>query len=141
MTRVMVFGTFDFIHPGHLHFFEQAKKHGDELVVVIALDSTAEKTKGKKPAFPEQDRLQMVQALRIVDRAVLGNPDDVYKVVKDARPDIICLGYDQKFFVDKLEQKLKEFGLRTKIVRLEAYKPEQYKSSKIKSAVAKSANQ
>ena len=137
MVKVMIFGTFDFVHPGHLHFFAQAKQHGDELVVVLARDSTARFTKGKQPFFNEHERLLMVQATRLVDRALLGDPDDVYKVIADERPDIICLGYDQSFFVDKLEPKIREFGLNTRIIRLEPYLPERYKSSKIREMLAK----
>jgi len=137
MTKVMVFGTFDFVHPGHINFFQQAKKHGDELVVVIARDSTAEKIKGKKPHFSEQDRLQMVQALRVVDKAVMGYPGDVYRIVREENPDVICLGYDQKTFADKLPDKLKEFGLKAEIVRLEPHMPDKYKSSLIRKALAK----
>ena len=62
MTKVMVFGTFDPLHPGHVDFFRQAKQHGDELVVVVALDSTVEKTKGRKPSLGENARLAAVQA-------------------------------------------------------------------------------
>lgn len=137
MTKVMIFGTFDFVHPGHLHFFAQAKRHGDELVVVIARDSTAAFTKGKQPFFDEHERLLMVQATRLVDRAILGDADDVYKVIGDEKPDVICLGYDQSFFVDKLAPKIKEFGLTTRIIRLEPHLPERYKSSKIRERLAK----
>ncbi len=137
MTKVMVFGTYDFVHPGHLHFFIRAKRYGDELVAVIARDKTAENTKGKAPFFNEHERLLMVQALGIVDKAVLGYPDDVYQIIKEEQPDVICLGYDQSHFVDKLEPKLNAFGLKTKILRLEPYMPERYKSSKLREALAK----
>lgn len=60
-----------------------------------------------------------------------GNIDNKFQKIKQYQPDVICLGYDQIFFVDKLKSKLKEFKLNTKIIRLRAYQPEQYKSSKI----------
>jgi len=141
MTKVMVFGTFDFVHPGHINFFQQARQHGDKLVVVIARDSTAEKIKGKKPTFSEQDRLQMVQALRIVDKAVMGYPGDVYRIVREENPEVICLGYDQKTFADKLPDKLKELGMKARIFRLEPYMPEQYKSTIIRKAIAREPSQ
>lgn len=137
MTTVMVFGTFDFLHPGHVHFLTQARKHGDRLVVVVSRDATAAKTKGTKPTFSENDRLHMVQALRVVDEAVLGYEDDVYKVIEEHAPDSICLGYDQTHFVDRLASKLKEFKLKTEIVRLEPFAPEKYKSSRMREALAK----
>ncbi len=138
MTKVMTFGTFDILHPGHLNYFEQARKHGDEIVVVISRDVNVKKVKGEETFFKEQERLAIVQALRLIDRAILGNTDDVYQVVNDEKPDVICLGYDQFHFIDKLEEKLKEFGLNSKIVRLESYMPEKYKISKIKEKLAKS---
>lgn len=137
MVTVMVFGTFDFLHPGHLHFFLQAKQHGDRLTVVVARDSTAQYTKGKQPFFNEHERLLAVQALRIVDKAVLGYPDDVYRVIAEEKPDVICLGYDQRFFVENLAEKLMEFGLKTTIVRLQPFMPERYKSSQIREALAR----
>lgn len=139
MTKVMVFGTFDFLHAGHIYFFQQAKQHGDELVVVIARDSTAAKTKGKQPTFPEADRQRMVQSLRIVDKALLGYEDDVYRVLREEKPDVICLGYDQTFFVDRIQEKIEECKLQSKIIRLSPYFPERYKSTIIREALAKAA--
>ena len=53
-----------------------------------------------------------------------------YSAIRDFKPDVICLGYDQKQSVPELRQKLDALGLdRTKIIRLEAYEPEKYKSS------------
>ena len=51
MTKVMVFGTFDYLHEGHKDFFRQAKQYGDELVVVVARDETVKQIKGKLQAF------------------------------------------------------------------------------------------
>jgi FAD synthetase len=141
MTKVMTFGTFDLLHPGHRDFLRQAKQHGDELVVVIARDATVERTKGRKPVHSENERLAAVKQVPGVDRAILGRTDDVYRVIAEEQPNIICLGYDQTHFVDKLAAKLKEFKLEAKIIRLSAYKPEQYKTSKIKSALPTAATQ
>lgn len=45
MKKVLAFGTFDGFHRGHLSFLEQAKSHGNYLIVVVARDKTAEKVK------------------------------------------------------------------------------------------------
>ncbi|MEE9489142.1 MAG: adenylyltransferase/cytidyltransferase family protein, partial [Thermoplasmata archaeon] len=45
MVRVMASGVFDLLHTGHLHYLEEAKKLGDELIVVVARDSTVRKEK------------------------------------------------------------------------------------------------
>ena len=75
MKLVMCFGTFDLLHLGHLHYFQEAKKHGDYLIVVIARDITKKK-QHKKVLFSEQERQKLVQSSKLVDEAVLGYPDD-----------------------------------------------------------------
>ncbi len=131
-ARVMVFGTFDIFHPGHKNFLKQAKKFGDYLIVVVARDETVMKFKRQKTENNEQKRLKNVKKSKLANEVILGSLKDKYAVVKKYKPDIICLGYDQKFFVRGLKKKLKKFGLKTKIVRLEPYKPEIYKSSKLR---------
>ena len=131
MKKVMVFGTFDKLHPGHINFFEQAKKHGDYLIVVVARDQRVREIKGNVLCFDENKRLEMIKEQKVVDDAVLGDKVDVYKVVKEKQPDVICLGYDQEKYIGKLPDKLKEFGLNTKIIRLKSYHPDKYKSSKM----------
>src|SRR3990172_4966338 len=104
----MAMGTFDFLHPGHLNYLRQAKKFGDRLVVVVARDTTVKKEKGRKPVVNEKDRLQLVQQLRIVDNAVLGNVGDRLKIVEKVKPDVICLGYDQRVDGKKLKNELEK---------------------------------
>ena len=131
-ARVMVFGTFDMLHEGHRFLFREAKKHGTELVVVVARDRTVERVKGRKPDFPEQQRLAAVLAEPGVDSAVLGHEDDQFRVLQEFRPDVVCIGYDQSAFVDELPARLAAIGLLTRIVRLPAYHPERFKSSLLK---------
>ncbi|MBI1866137.1 MAG: adenylyltransferase/cytidyltransferase family protein [Candidatus Staskawiczbacteria bacterium] len=135
MTKVLVFGTFDGLHEGHKALFRQAKEFGDYLIVAVSRDSTAKKNKNKMPKFNEQKRLKMVQDYELVDEALLGreehNPSkDRYELILKIRPDVVCLGYDQAQFRDKLEKELKEMNLYDTEVRiLEPYKPKEYHSS------------
>ena len=130
--KVLVFGTFDGLHEGHKDFFRQAKEFGDYLVVVVGRDSTVSKVKKRLPKFNEDERLVAVQKAPHVDYARLGNEGvSPYEVLKEVNPDVICLGYDQTFFVDKLAEKIKEFSLNIEIKRMVAFKPEIYKSSKL----------
>ncbi|MFA6548064.1 MAG: adenylyltransferase/cytidyltransferase family protein, partial [Candidatus Magasanikbacteria bacterium] len=103
MTKVMVFGTFDIIHPGHLYLLTEAKKLGDFLTVVIARDQTVAEVKGKTAKHNEIVRLKNISELQIADKVILGNDGDKYQVIKEEKPDIIALGYDQRAFVDKLD--------------------------------------
>lgn len=117
MVRVVATGVFDIIHLGHLHFLEKAKDLGDELVVIVARDSTARKMK-HEPITSEGMRVELVQALKPVDRAVLGYEDDMFKIITEVRPDIIALGYDQQFDEEKLREEFAKRGIDAKIIRL-----------------------
>ncbi len=129
---VMVFGTFDIVHLGHIAFFHEAKKYGDELVVVVARDKRTSGIKGVPPMFSEKERMAFLEELSVIDRVVLGDRTDVYKVIKNLKPDTIVLGYDQEIFTEGLESKIKEFTLDTVVIRGKPYKADLYKTKIIK---------
>ncbi|MFO8018268.1 MAG: adenylyltransferase/cytidyltransferase family protein [Promethearchaeia archaeon] len=118
----MVAGTFDIIHPGHIFLINEAAKLGN-VFVVVATDKNAKRFKGQGPIIPEDQRLEVVRAIKNVKKAVLGTrKSDTLKTVEDLNPDIIMLGPDQKFILEKLKKGLKEKGLgHIKVKRLEAY--------------------
>ncbi|MFA5312099.1 MAG: adenylyltransferase/cytidyltransferase family protein [Methanomassiliicoccales archaeon] len=120
MTRVMASGVFDILHSGHLHYLEGAKRLGDELVVVVATDATVRRRK-HEPITPERMRLELIESLKPVDRAVLGREGDMLEVVLEIRPDIIAIGYDQKLDVERIKDDLAKRGLKVEIVRLGEY--------------------
>ena len=133
MQRVLVFGTFDVVHPGHIHLFKEAKNFGDELFVVVARDETVLKIKGKLPLHDEKERLRQVNSLDVVNKAVLGNKGDKFKVIEKLKPNIICIGYDQNSFNNTLQEELLKRNLSVKIIKFDkGHLPEVYKSSKIK---------
>jgi FAD synthetase len=118
MVKVMASGVFDILHPGHLHFLEEAKKLGDELVVVVATDKTVRARK-HEPMTPQDMRLRMIAALRPVDQAVLGHDGDMFRIVEELKPDIIALGFDQHHREDEIKTELEKRGLKAEIVRLQ----------------------
>ncbi|MDO8559577.1 MAG: adenylyltransferase/cytidyltransferase family protein [bacterium] len=130
MTRVMAFGTFDQFHPGHLYFLQQARRHGDELVVVVARDQTVAAVKGHGPHQSEEQRISQLQLVDGVDRAVLGNRGDKYQVIRDFSPNVICLGYDQRAFIGDLPHHFPHI----KIIRVPSFHPERYHSSTLRQA-------
>ncbi|PIS43091.1 MAG: FAD synthase [Candidatus Kerfeldbacteria bacterium CG08_land_8_20_14_0_20_40_16] len=132
MKKVLAFGTFDILHPGHKSYLKQAKALGDFLVVAIARDKNIQKTKGALPQNSERQRLKRIKELKIVDRALLGFLDDPYQIIERVKPDAIALGYDQATYTENLEQKLKNRNLNCQIVRLKPHHPEKYKSSILK---------
>ena len=122
MKKILIFGSFDGLHKGHLNLFKQAKKHGDKLIAVIARDKTIKQIKGREPRYKEKTRLKNIA--KHVDKAVLGNKTNKYAIIKKINPDIICLGYDQNSYTKDLRKHFKK-----KIIRLKPYKPKVYKSS------------
>jgi len=121
MTRVMAVGVFDLLHAGHLHYMEQAKSLGDYLVVVVAHDDTVRKRK-HEPVTGQDLRRRMVEGLKPVDEAVIGNPPDIpiFDILPKVNPDIIALGYDQEHAEERIRSSLDERGLEhIKVVRVE----------------------
>ncbi|MBC7129437.1 MAG: FAD synthase [Thermoplasmatales archaeon] len=132
--RVMASGVFDLIHIGHLHYLEEAKKYGDELIVVVACDETVRKKK-YQPIMPAEERRKLVEALKLVDKAIVGYEDDFLRIVEEIKPDIIALGYDQHF--EGLEEKLRGRGINAKIVRCGKYDGDLNKTRKIVEKIRK----
>ena len=121
MTRVMAVGVFDLLHAGHLHYMEQAKSLGDHLVVVVAHDDTVRKRK-HEPVTGQDLRRRMVEGLKPVNEAVIGNPPEVpiFDILPKVNPDIIALGYDQEHAEERIRISLEERGLgHIKVVRVE----------------------
>ena len=119
---VLASGVFDLLHLGHVKFLEDAKKAGGEnakLVVIIARDSTVEKTKGKKPIMSEDQRRALVESLKVVDKAVLGYENlDIGEVIENVKPDIIALGYDQTDMEREVRNYVNKNKVNVKIVRI-----------------------
>lgn len=128
MKKVIISGTFDIIHPGHRDFFRQARQYGDKLIVIVARDQNVLKLKGHLPKFKENERVIKLEEEPLVDEVLLGRSNDPYDLIREEKPDVICLGYDQIYFTEKLQKTFPDI----KIVRLKSFRPEIYKSSKMK---------
>ena len=121
--KVLMFGTFDRLHPGHEFVLEEGLKRG-ELHVVVARDITVEKIKGRKAKQSQEDRIQAIQEKFPKANVVLGTSGDYLQPVKAIAPDLILLGYDQK-----LPPGVGLEDLPCSVERLEAFEPERFKSS------------
>ena len=116
---VLAGGVFDIIHPGHIHTLNAAKALGDILVVAIATDKTAEKMKKRSPLHNQELRRELVSCLSMVDKAIVGHEDDIFQTVKEIKPNIIVLGYDQVHQEKFISDGCKRINLNVEIVRLE----------------------
>lgn len=139
---VLATGVFDLLHIGHVKFLQESKKRGGRgarLVVVVASDRTVVRRKGRGPILPEQQRRDLVAALRLVDRAILGSENlDMLGVLKRVKPDMIAVGYDQQEIKRSLNRVLKEKGLKIPVVQIPRFGPSRLNSSsKLKDRVAK----
>ncbi len=137
MKRVLAFGTFDVLHPGHLYYLRRAKALGNELWVVVARDSTVQKLKGFKTVYSENERLALVSALKYVDFAFLGDKKDMWKSVVRAKPQIIALGHDHRISKHHHFEKFHELEIKPRLVRIPSFNHHKYKSSKIKKRIHK----
>ena len=124
---VVATGTFDLLHPGHLHYLKESRALGDELHVIVARDKNV--VHKPPPIVPEIQRLVMVSALSSVTSARLGDPTDMMRPIEDIKPDIITLGCNQHFSEQDLEKRLRERGLLAKVVRISEYRECTYCSS------------
>ncbi len=132
--KILIFGVFDGIHEGHLSFIAEAKKLGDHLVAIVARDSVVEKLKGKIPCETEVERIENLLKVPEIDLVLLGDAElGTYNVLKEVRPDIIFLGYDQKDLEKDLNKKIKSGYLeKMEIVGGTPHKEEEMHSSIIK---------
>lgn len=114
---VIVGGTFDLIHPGHLALLEYAASKGD-LYVIVARDKNVKAMKGREPILPEEARLKIVKSIRYVKDAVLGDLSDFIKPLEALKPDVIVLGPDQPFDETELKRQAEgRIGRRVTIER------------------------
>ncbi|MBU0998871.1 adenylyltransferase/cytidyltransferase family protein [Patescibacteria group bacterium] len=132
--KIMVFGTFDGLHLGHINFFKQAKNltKNSFLIVSIARDKNVLRIKGKYPDKNEQDRITLVKKCKLVDQVVLSGIKNHLPHIVKMCPDIIALGYDQKAYVHNLKKDLKNKGILIKIMRLRPFKRAVYKNHLLK---------
>jgi len=120
---VLAGGVFDIIHPGHIHTLNAAKALGGVLVVAIATDKTAKKMKKRSPLHNQELRRELVSCLSMVDKAIVGHEDDIFQTVKEVKPNIIVLGYDQVHQEKFISDGCKRINLNVEIVRLETPVP------------------
>ena len=140
-TRIMVFGTFDIVHPGHVHFFKQARALAKNpyLIVSIARDANVKKVKGRVPVYKERTRAGHVRKMGLAYMVVLGNLKSHLQHILRQKPDVIALGYDQVgYYVESTAKYVQDVGSPIQLTRLKPHHPEKHKSSIYKLRLEKS---
>ena len=103
-TRAVAQGTFDLLHPGHVHYLREAAAMADELHVIVARSSNV--SHKAEPVLPARQRRDVVEAIDAVDEAHLGHESDIFVPIERIDPDVIVLGYDQHHDEDALRAAL-----------------------------------
>lgn len=122
MSTVVAQGTFDLLHPGHLHYLREAAAAGDELHVIVARRSNV--THKRSPLLPARQRRDMVAALDPVTEAHVGHETDIFVPVERIDPDVIVLGHDQHHDDDAIRDALATRGIESEVVRAGPREPE-----------------
>ncbi len=126
----MTFWTFEILHKWHQHYLNEAKKYCTFLITVIARDINVKKIKWDIPQRDEKERKNTVEELHISDKVVLWDKLDPLKWIKKFSPSVICLWYDQTWFISLLEKS--DLELKPQIIRMTPFKENLYKSSLLK---------
>lgn len=119
--RVVAQGTFDLLHPGHVHYLREAAAMGEELHVIVARRENV--THKAPPVLPDRQRRDVVAALDVVDEARVGHPTDIFAPIADIDPAVIALGHDQHHDPKAIEDELASRGLDCVVCRASAREP------------------
>ena len=88
-------GVFDVLHRGHVEYLEEARALGDRLVVGVNTDASVRRLKGEgRPLVPEDERVEVLQALESVDLVVTFGEDTPERVIREVAPDVLVKGGD-----------------------------------------------
>ena len=89
-------GVFDMFHIGHLNILKRAKEQCETLVVGVTTDELCHKRKNKYPMINERDRMEIVEAIRYVDRVIPQVDMEKIKPVNELGADVVFVGSDWK---------------------------------------------
>lgn len=121
-TRAVAQGTFDLLHPGHIHYLREAATFADELHVIVA--RRANVTHKEPPILPDHQRREVVAAIDAVDNAHLGHESDIFVPIERIEPQVIVLGYDQHHKEESVAAALEDRGIDCRVARAGPREPQ-----------------
>ena len=135
MATIAVFGSFDGLHPGHIHMLEEAKRYG-EVLVILAQDEVIRRLKAREPYHAFDERMRALDVLSCVDRIVPSDAQEgEYVCIVQEKPDLIGFGYDQDALCAHFLAWQARSGHTVPHVRLAPFHPETFKTSLLKNAL------
>lgn len=131
--KVLVGGVFDILHPGHIYFLRKAGEYG-KVYVVVARDATVRETKGRDPLMNESERVLLLNSLKLVEEAFLGDyPPNFVHAIQKVNPDFVVLGADQTWLIPQVREALEKTGSQAKIIfideRIGGYSSTKYRNN------------
>ena len=88
-------GCFDILHAGHVRYLAAARALGDVLILGLNSDASVKRLKGEsRPVITEQDRAEVVGALKSVDYVVIFGEDTAENLIAKVRPAVYAKGGD-----------------------------------------------
>ena len=144
MKTVLAAGVFDLLHYGHIRYLEESKKAGGpdaKLIVIVARDETVRKLKGGDPIIPEDQRRAVIEALKVVDEALLGYEEmDLVRVIQQIQPDIVVMGHDQQNIKSQVEKVNQVLNANIEVFQMKQFGEDDLNSSsKIKRRIVEGA--
>lgn len=113
MRTVLTHGVFDLLHIGHIKHLEEAKRHGDKLVVSVTSDRFVNKGPGR-PYFKQQQRMEVLKGLSFVDDVVLSDSELAVESIERIKPNVFVKGVDyengESQFSDEERKALERVG-------------------------------
>lgn len=114
MTIGYTTGTFDMFHVGHLNILRRAKEMCDFLIVGVSTDDLVETYKHKRPIVPYEERVEIIKAIRFVDKVVPQVNRDKIAAFEQYGFNVMFVGDDWKgnALFNEVEQYLNAHGAR-----------------------------
>jgi len=98
-------GCYDILHPGHIRLLENARNHGDVLILALNTDASVQRLKGPlRPFLNEQQRVEIATALEAVDAVTLFDEDTPRELIAAVLPDVLIKGADWSHFIAGREE-------------------------------------